>query len=167
MSLAERYFEPDECHPIDLVEELAEHHSWTFDRVQDDRIAMAVEGQWRTYALTLHWSPRDETLRLICSFEMEPPTYRLPALYEALNAINEDSGIGALSWWNDQRMMLYRYGLVLAGEQSVSPEQIDMMIHTAVTCCERYYPALQLVPRAEKTPKEALEIAIAQTYGRA
>ena len=166
MSLAESFFEPDECHPIDLVESLAEHHAWEFDRVHDDRIAMAVEGQWRTYALTLAWSPRDETLRLICTFEMEPPAYRLPALFEALNEINDRSGAGALSWWAEQRVMVYRYGLVLAGEQIVSPEQIDTMIHTAVTCCERYYPALQLVTWAEKAPKDALGIAMAETFGR-
>jgi hypothetical protein len=58
--------------PIDIVETLAEHHAWEFDRVTDDQIAMAVEGQWRTYSLTLAWSDADETLRLICTFEMEP-----------------------------------------------------------------------------------------------
>jgi len=46
---------------------------------------MAVEGQWRTYSLTLAWNQADETLRLICTFEMEPPEDKLPKLYEALN----------------------------------------------------------------------------------
>ena len=46
----------DDLHPIDIVETLAEHHAWEFDRVTDDQIAMAVEGQWRTYSLTLAWS---------------------------------------------------------------------------------------------------------------
>jgi len=55
----------DEIHPIDIVETLAQHHAWEFDRVGDDQIAMAVEGQWRSYSLTLAWSGRDETLRLI------------------------------------------------------------------------------------------------------
>ena len=44
---------------------------------------MAVEGQWRTYSITLAWSAYDETLRLICTFEMEPPAERLGELYEA------------------------------------------------------------------------------------
>ena len=34
----------DDLHPIDVVETLAEHHSWEFDRVTDDQIAMAIEG---------------------------------------------------------------------------------------------------------------------------
>ncbi|KQI68114.1 diacylglyceryl transferase [Loktanella sp. 3ANDIMAR09] len=167
MALTDMFLDTDDVHPIDLVEHLAEHHAWEFDRVHDDRIAMAVEGQWRTYALTLAWSQADETLRLICTYEMEPPASRLPALFEALNAINDDSWGGTFTWWGDQKMMVYRYGLVLAGDQVASPEQIDTMIHTAVTCCERYYPALQLVTWANRSPEEALKIAIAETYGRA
>ncbi len=77
MSLSEDYLTTEDLHPIDIVETLAEHHEWEFDRVTDDQIAMAVEGQWRTYSLTLAWSAQDETLRLICTFEMEPPEDRL------------------------------------------------------------------------------------------
>ena len=87
MSLAEDFFTSDDVHPIDIVETLAEHHAWEFDRVTDDQIAMAVEGQWRTYSLTLAWSAQDETLRLICTFEMEPPEGKLPGLLELLSKV--------------------------------------------------------------------------------
>ena len=70
MSLSDDYMLNDDIHPIDIVENLAAHHAWEFDRVTDDQIAMAVEGQWRTYSLTLAWSAQDETLRLICTSEM-------------------------------------------------------------------------------------------------
>ena len=70
MTATEYYLDSEEIHPIDIVEHLAEHHAWDFDRVADDQIAMAVEGQWRTYSITLAWSAVDETLRLICTFEM-------------------------------------------------------------------------------------------------
>ena len=63
--------------------------------------------------------------------------------------------------------MVYRYGLVLAGDQVAGPDQIDTMIGAAVNACEQYYPAIQLVTWAEKTPKQALEVAIAGAYGRA
>ena len=72
MALSEQFIE-DETHPIDIVETLAEHHDWDFDRIADDQIAMAVVGQWRTYSITLAWSDFDETLRMICTFEMDPP----------------------------------------------------------------------------------------------
>lgn len=95
MPLSEHDLLTDEIHPIDIVETLAEHHAWEFDRVGDDQIAMAVEGQWRTYSLTLAWSAPDETLRLICTFEMEPPSARMPELYEVLNLANDMVWSGA------------------------------------------------------------------------
>ena len=79
MALSEHELQ-DDLHPIDIVENLASHHDWDFDRIADDQIAMAVEGQWRTYSLTLAWSDYDETLRLVCSFEMEPPEAKVPQL---------------------------------------------------------------------------------------
>ena len=77
MALSEQYLD-DEIHPIDIVESLASHNDWEFDRVADNQISMSVEGQWRTYGVTLAWSDYDETLRMICTFEMEPPEDRLP-----------------------------------------------------------------------------------------
>ncbi|MEP3296918.1 MAG: YbjN domain-containing protein [Pseudoruegeria sp.] len=165
MSLSE-HFEED-LHPIDIVETLAEHHAWEFDRVADDQIAMSVEGQWRTYSITLAWSDYDETLRMICTFEMEPPQERLPQLYELLNHTNDQCWAGAFTYWHEQRLMVYRYGLVMTGGQAPGPEQIDTLINAAVIASERYYPAFQLVAYTDQTPQEALQVAIAEAYGRA
>lgn len=167
MSLAERYFESEDLHPIDIVETLAEHHAWEFDRVADDQIAMAVEGQWRTYSITLAWSGQDETLRLICTFEMEPPEDRMPQIYEVLNAANDHCWSGAFTFWPAQKLMVYRYGLVLTGGQIAGPEQIDTLIRAAVMSAERFYPAFQLVAWAERSPDDAMQVAIAEAYGRA
>jgi hypothetical protein len=166
MSLSEDVTSSD-IHPIDIVETLAEHHDWEFDRVTDDQIAMAVEGQWRTYSLTLAWSPSDELLRLICTFEMEPPTGRMAELYDVLNRTNDMVWTGAFTWWDEQKLMVWRYGLPLAGGLLVSPEQIDRLIAEAVMACERFYPAFQLVAWADHTPATAMKVAIAEAYGRA
>ncbi len=166
MALSEQYLEED-LHPIDIVEHLAEHHDWDFDRIGDDQIAMAVEGQWRTYSITLAWSNYDETLRMVCSFEMEPPAERETELYELLNKMNDQCWAGAFTYWANQKLMVYRYGLVLAGGQTASPEQIDTMITAAVLSAERYYPAIQLVTWGNRDSEEAMQVAIAEAYGRA
>jgi hypothetical protein len=167
MSLSEQYYSTDDLHPIDIVEHIAEHHDWDFDRVADDQIAMAVEGQWRTYSITLAWSARDETLRLICTFEMEPPEDKLGVLYETLNSVNDTCWAGAFTYWHAQRLMVWRYGLVLAGGQIAGPEQIDTLINAAVMTAERFYPAFQLVAWADNTPEQAMQVAIAEAYGTA
>jgi len=102
MALTEHLWDGD-IHPIDLVESVAESNDWDFDRIADDQIAMAVEGQWRTYSITLAWSSFDETLRLICSFEMEPPVEKHTILFELLNDVNEKCWAGSFSFWKEQK----------------------------------------------------------------
>ena len=166
MALTETFLE-DEIHPIDIVEHLAEHHEWEFDRIEENQIAMAVQGQWRTYSITLAWSGFDETLRLICSFEMEPPEEKLKDLYETLNVANDRCWTGAFTFWEDQKLMVYRYGLVLTGGQTATADQIDAMISSAVLTAEKYYPAFQLVVYDNQTPNKAMQVAIAEAYGHA
>mgnify|MGYP001802842611 CR=1 FL=1 len=157
----------DDFHPIDLVENLAEYHDWDFDRVAVDQIAMAVEGQWRTYSLTLAWSEQDERLKLICAFDMEPPQDRLLALYQTMTSAGDTAWSGAFNLWPDQKLMVYRYGLNLAGGAEATPEQIADMMQVAIDMCERYYPAFQLVAWGDATPEEAIKVAIGETWGRA
>ncbi|MEQ9694860.1 YbjN domain-containing protein [Shimia sp. SDUM112013] len=166
MALSEQFLEED-IHPIDIVEHIAEYHDWSFDRIADDQIAMAVEGQWRTYSITLAWSAYDETLRLVCSFEMEPPEDKIAVLHETLNAINDQCWAGAFTFWKPQQLMIYRYGLVLSGGQVASPDQIDTMIRLAVGSAERFYPAIQLVVWGDRKVDDAMQVAIAEAYGRA
>lgn len=167
MALSEEFLFSDDLHPIDVVEYLAEAHDWEFDRVTEDQIAMTVEGQWRTYSITLAWSGQDETLRLISTFEMDPPTERLAALHDVLNRANDQCWTGAFTYWRDQRLMVWRYGLLLAGGQVALPEQIDRLIGAAVAASERFYPAFQLACWGDQSPEEAMKVAIAEAYGRA
>lgn len=167
MALDQQISSTEDMHPIDIVEHIAEHHAWEFDRITDDQIAMAVEGQWRTYSITLAWSDYDETLRLICTFEMEPPQDKLPKLFEMMNSVNDMCWAGAFTYWAEQQLMVYRYGLVLAGGQVASPDQIDTLINAAVMSAERFYPAFQLVNWGDQSVEDALQVAIAEAYGRA
>lgn len=157
----------DDLHPIDMVEDIAAGHAWEFDRVADDQIAMAVEGQWRTYSVTLAWSAVDETLRLICTFEIEPPRARMGELFDVMNRCNDLVWMGAFTYWAEQKLMVWRYGLCLAGGQTVVAAQVDALISSAIVACERFFPAFQLVAWADKTPASAMQVAMAEAYGRA
>ncbi len=167
MSIVERDFTSEELHPIDIVESLAEERSWDFDRIADDQIAMAIEGSWRTYSVTLAWSAREETLRLICAFEMAPPARRLGAIYKTMALANDKCWSGAFVLWPEQKMMVYRYSLNLAGGAQAGASQINDMLRAAVMASERFYPAFQLVAWGGETPEKALGIAMTEAYGRA
>lgn len=167
MAASEQFIGSEDIHPIDLVEHIAEHHDWEFDRIAEDQIAMVVEGQWRTYAVTLAWSNQDEMLRLVCTFDMEPPEDRVGALYEALNLANDLCWTGAFTFWTEEKLMVWRYGLVLSGDQIVGAEQINTLISAALQSAERFYPAFQLVTWGERVPTDAIQAAIGEVYGRA
>lgn len=167
MSAAEFYLSSESLHPIDMVETLAEHHAWDFDRMNEDQIAMAVEGQWRTYSVTLALDTYENMLRLVCTFEMDPPEAAMPALYETLNRANDMVWSGGFSFWDTQRLMVWRYGLLLSEDQPAGIDQIERMIRSAITAAERFYPAFQLVAWADHTPDDALRMALAEAVGRA
>ena len=166
MALTEQYLE-EEIHPIDIVENLAAYHDWDFDRISDEQIAMAVEGLWRTYSITLAWSPYDETLRLICTFEMQPPEDKRAELALLLDKANDLIWTGCFNLWPDQGLMVFRYGLTLAGEAMPTPGQIDAMLKGAVLAAEQFYPAFQLVAWGDETADQALSIAMSEAVGRA
>lgn len=154
-------------HPIDMVETLAEAAEWEFDRLGENRIAMAVEGAWRVYSLNLDWSSRDDTLRLMCSFELTAPEGRGAEMLELLNLVNDRIWGGCFVLWPDEKLAAFRYGLTLAGGATATPEQIEAMVLTAVGYADRFYPAFQLVGWSSQTPQEALGIAIDEAYGTA
>ena len=110
---------------------------------------------------------RDAVLRLICSFDMDPPADRMPAIYQTINLANDRVWDGAFTFCAPQRQMVWRYGLVLAGDAIALPEQVDRMIGTALAACERFYPSFQLAGWGGTSPAAALEIALGETYGRA
>ena len=159
--------ETSELHPIDVVQYLAQHQQWKFDRLCEDQISMVIEGAWRHYDLTLAWSAQDETLRLIAVFDLDAPDERMSLLYELLNHVNDQSWSGNFSYWDAQGLMSFRYGLTLSGEVVATQEQIETILCNAVGQCERYYPSFQLICWGDETPESAMQMAIGQTCGNA
>lgn len=167
MTAVERSFENTDIHPIDMVETLAEQSEWDFDRMDENQIAMAVEGTWRVYSLSLAWTGHDDMLRLICSFEMNPPEERLPEIYRLLHLINDRIWSGGFMIWPDQKLIAFRYGLTLAGGATATPEQIEAMVLSALALSERFYPAFQVCGWGDEDAESAMRLAIDEAYGTA
>jgi len=167
MAAVEHYLPKTDVHPIDIVETLAAQCSWDFDRVGEDQITVAIEGAWRTYSLSLAWSGHDDTLRLFCTFDLNPPAARLGEFYRLLNIVNDKIWCGSFTLWEAQEMLVYRGGLTLAGGAHATPEQVEAMLNAAIGLSERFYPAFQLVGWSEESAEQAAEIAIEEAYGTA
>ncbi len=167
MAVIEHHPTDTDLHPIDIVESLASQAQWDFDRVGENEIAMAIEGQWRTYSLSLAWTGHDDLLRLLCTFEIDPPAERRGEFLRLLNLANDRIWGGAFVHWPEQRLVAYRGGLTLAGGAQATPEQIEAMVLWAVGLSERFYPAFQLVGWSGEPAEQAVAVAIGETFGTA
>lgn len=167
MTAIEQDYYNSDVHPIDIVETLAEQCEWDFDRVGENQIAMAIEAQWRTYSLSLAWSQHDDMLRLVCTFELNPPEDRQKEFYRLLNIANDRIWGGSFTFWEEQKLVAFRYGLTLAGGAHATPEQVEAMVLSAVSLAERFYPAFQLVCWGNETAEAGAEVAIEEAYGTA
>ncbi|GLQ33842.1 hypothetical protein GCM10007939_01250 [Amylibacter marinus] len=153
--------------PLDLVEKMARRRGWEYARSAEDQVTLLVEGAWRGYSITLAWSSYDETLRLICTFDMNPPEAKLGSLYETLNLANDSCWTGGFSFWKAQRLMAYRNALILSGGSIVTDGQVDQLLDSAIASCERYYPAYQLACWGNDSPVSAMNVAMSNALGRA
>ncbi|GMG82534.1 YbjN domain-containing protein [Paralimibaculum aggregatum] len=167
MTVIEHDHSLPDIHPIDMVETLAEQSAWEFDRVGENQIAMAIEGAWRTYSLTLAWSNCDDMLRLVCTLELKPGEDRVAEFHALLNRINDRIWGGSFSHWDEEGLLAFRYGLSLAGGAEATPEQIEAIVHNALGLSERFYPAFQMVCWGGSTAEEACKMAIDAAYGTA
>ena len=53
------------------------------------------------------------------------------------------------------------------GGASAGVEQINRMVAESIMAGERFYPAFQLVCWGGRTPRNAMQVAMAEAYGRA
>jgi len=57
--------------------------------------------------------------------------------------------------------------MLARGRNTVSIEQLEDLVDIALMECERFYPALQFVVWAGRTPKDAMASAMMETAGEA
>jgi hypothetical protein len=70
------YAEEIRLNPLDVVERLASHNDWSFERPSDDEITILVTGRWTDYQLSYTWMDDIEALHLACAFDLKVPERR-------------------------------------------------------------------------------------------
>jgi hypothetical protein len=161
------YAEDYRLNPLDVVERLASHHDWSFERASDDEITILVTGRWTDYQLSYTWMDDIEALHLACAFDLKVPERRRAEVQALISMINERLWVGHFDLWPTEGMIMFRHALVLAGGTEASGKQCESLLSTALDTCERYFTAFQFVVWAGKTAKEALEATMFETSGEA
>jgi hypothetical protein len=161
------YAEDYRLNPLDVVERLASHNDWSFERASDDEITILVTGRWTDYQLSYTWMDDIEALHLACAFDMKVPERRRADVQALISMINERLWVGHFDLWPAEGMIMFRHALVLAGGTEASGKQCESLLSTALETCERYFTAFRFVVWAGKTAKEALDAAMFETSGEA
>jgi len=154
-------------HPLAVVEDIAAHNNWSFERSGEDEITIVSKGQWTDYQLSFTWMAEIEALHLACAFDMKIPLARRGEVQKLIAGINEQLWIGHFDLWTHTGMIMHRQALVLPGGMTASTAQCENMLGGAIHACERYYPAFQFVVWAGKSPQEAMAAAMFDVEGEA
>jgi len=64
-------------------------------------------------------------------------------------------------------MPMFRHTVPLRGLRGASVEQLEDLVDSAVTECERFFPAFQFVIWGGKSAAEAMAAALFETVGEA
>ncbi len=152
--------------PIDVLENLATHQNWPFERSAEDELSLTVTGRWCDYDLSFTWRDDLNGLHLACAFDQKINAGKLADVHDLLARINEQLWLGHFDIWKDEGVVLFRHGLLL-GAGDASPEQCEMLLSLAVEACERYYPAFQFVLWAGQSAEDAMAACMFETQGSA
>lgn len=152
--------------PLDLVEQLVADHEWPFERQGDDDLTVGLGGNYCEFQLWFSWREDMQILTLSCAFDLKAPTERRRDLAELLLAINERMPIGHFDFWKKENMVIYRHAQ-MGGAMGFQPEQIELLVETALSECERFYPAFQFLIWGGKSADEAIMAALLDTQGEA
>ena len=155
------------ANPIDLAEEIVQANHWAHDRSSDEELLVEIVGTWCDYRLMFLWQREMSALLFSCSFDMKVPKARRAAVLELLAAINERLWLGHFDLISDDQSPAFRQGALLRGAGSASVEQLEDLVDIAVTECERFFPAFQLVIWGGKPAEEAIAAAMIDPVGEA
>jgi hypothetical protein len=155
------------ANPIDLVEEIVMANEWPHDRASDEELAVEISGRWCDYRLLFVWQREMMALHFSCCFEMKVARIKRAAVYELLAAVNERLWLGHFDLAPDDYSPAFRQGVLLRGAMGASVEQIEDLVDIALSECERFYPAFQLVVWGGKSAEEAIATAMIDPIGEA
>ena len=153
--------------PIDLVEEIVSANEWTHDRASEEELVVEISGRWCDYRLYFVWQEELCAMHFSCGFDMKVPKGRRAAVYELLALANEKLWLGHFDLSSDDNTPAFRHAVLLRGVGPGSGEQVEDLVDIAVSECERFYPAFQLVLWGGKRAPEAITAAMIDPLGEA
>jgi hypothetical protein len=152
---------------LDVVEHLVSENEWPFERQGEDELVCGVAGHWAEYQMWFSRRAEGGALQLSCAFDLRAPSARRGDLHSLIIMINEKLWLGHFDMWEDDGLIVYRHTMLLPEAQPPVMRLVEQVVETALSECERFYPAFQFAIWGGKGPKEAIAAAMIETMGEA
>jgi hypothetical protein len=153
--------------PLDLVEQVIIDRDWAYDRPADEELVAEVTSAWCNYRIWFTWQAEQGALIFSCAFETKLPKTSRAKVYPLLSMVNEKLWVGHFDLISEDNSIVFRHTMLMRGGCVASTEQLEDLIDIAVQECERFFPAFQALIWGNRTPEDALEVAIFETIGEA
>ena len=160
----------DASAPIDMLEQYFSAHGWSHERIGDAEMVANFQGSWTQYELRAVWREEDRVLQFLALPDIRVTADKTAAMYETMGLINEQLWLGHFEMWTSSSMVLFRHAALLetqGDDATLTLDQAETLIETAVDECERFYPVFQFVLWSDKSPQEAIAAAMIETQGEA
>jgi hypothetical protein len=156
-----------EAEPIDMLAAYFEAYDWPFEHVAEDEISAKYRGSWTEYEIRAIWREDDQVLQVLVMPDIRVVEDKRSAIYESIALINEQLWLGHFETWSSNGTLLFRHGALLGAQGSLTLDQAQLLIESAIDECERFYPVFQFVLWGGKSPVEALAASLIETHGEA
>ena len=153
--------------PLDVMEQIVVANDWAFDRRSSGEMAAEAPGKWCDYGLHFAWSSEISAMHFTCAFDMKVPPEARGKLFELLALAHETLWIGHFGLEGDDGTPVFRHSVLLRGAPGASAESLEDMVDIALTECERFFPAFQLVLWGGRGAEDALQAAMLDCLGEA
>ena len=157
---------PDQ-HALDPVERFIAYNGWNHERVNDNELAVEINGRWCNYRIWFGWENELSCVMMSCAFDIAVPDDRAGAVHALLAQVNERLWVGHFDIFTDEGLPTCRHALLMGGQGFPTDEQLADLLDITLSECERFYPAFQYVIRDATSPEEALKAAIIDPVGEA
>jgi hypothetical protein len=155
------------ANPLDLVEQVIIDRDLAYDRPADEELVAEVTSAWCNYRIWFAWQADQSALIFSCAFETKLPKTMRAKMYPLLAMVNEKLWIGHFDLMSEDNTVAFRHAMLMRGGCVASTEQVEDLVDIAVQECERFFPAYQALIWGNKSPEEALQVAIFETVGEA
>lgn len=164
----------DISNPLDSVEEIIISNDWVFDRMDEDRLSVHVSGQYGHYKMSFHWQEHYSALKFCCTPDLTISPNKLDDAAKAVNRINSTLWLGhfdiplSATQNTEAHTPCFKHTSLFRGvNHSSGAAHMEDLIDIALSECERYYMAFELLSLHQQQSANALSLAMMDNLGEA